>query len=370
MSDPVKVDNGNPIGDSSHREPIAKGLKSGAVILSPSDTARIGAKDMKACGVDLSIAKRLKTGAGIVVHDVKQNISSCESQDVNKKFREYALKRDPADATRGPARQSSKVGKSLPAWMDPGQYPDGCIIQVDRYKAGDLLRWPQMRETPSTAAAERERGSTEQSVKSRLNCAFKLGNAETSWIAMATLTYRDSPADYETVQRHWTRFKDRLRKAFPGSEWAWILEFQKRGAAHFHVFLGDGDGIGLALKTEETVTRKRKGKDTEIFNGPVSSWIAETWIDVVGDTSKRFLSFQRGGIVEKMRSADAAGRYAAKEASKRVQKSAPWPVLQWWGMSNGIRPRFRESLTMTVADFKRLFPDLPACSRLWSHADI
>lgn len=284
--------------------------------------------------------------------------------------RSYVLKEhESAPEGARPARQSSKVGKSLPAHCNPESYPDGCKIRIDRYRAGDRLTWPTLREPPKSSEL-RERGSTTQSVKSRLNSAFQLGNAETNWIAMATLTYRVSPGSYDDVRNDWTRLKDRLRKRWNGVEWAWILEFQKRGAAHFHVFIGDGGELGKALLEEETRTVKRKGTDTEIFQGNVASWISETWIEIVGDTSPKFLRFQRGGILEKMRSRDAAGRYAAKEASKRVQKSAPWEVLQWWGMSNSIRPKFRESLSMTVADFKRLFPGLPVCSRLWTHVNL
>lgn len=226
-----------------------------------------------------------------------------------------------------------------------------------------------MREMNGPGEVPRDRVSVEQSVKSRLQAAFQLGNAETDWFSMATLTYRVSPKSYDEVRDHWTRFKDRLRKAYPGAEWGWILEFQKRGAAHFHVFFGSGGELGKAIKSESWVTKKRKGTDTQICTGPLSEWVSETWIKIVGDTDPKFLKFQRGGILEMMRSPDAAGRYAAKEASKRVQKVAPWPVKQWWGMSNSIRPEFRSHHSITVADFRRMFPDLPAVSRLWSHVE-
>lgn len=253
--------------------------------------------------------------------------------------------------------------------MDPQQYPGECHIRVERYRNGDRLKWPQMRETDGPGDGPRERESLEQSVKSRLQSAFQLGNAETDWMAMATLTYRVAPSSYDEVREHWTRFKDRLRKQFPGAEWGWILEFQGRGAAHFHVFFGSGGELGNAIKSESWVKRKRKGKETQICSGPLADWIAETWIQIVGDIDERFLKFQRGGILELMRSPDAAGRYAAKEASKRVQKKAPWPVKQWWGMSNSVRPSFRSHHVITVAQFRAMFPDLPAVSRLWSHVE-
>lgn len=293
-----------------------------------------------------------------------------------RRKRSYSLTRA-KDGTSAPeaaglACHSAKVGNSdhgkpLPRHLDPAQYPPNCLIQVTRFKNGDLLRWPTMNEPPPSPDII-ERASREQSVRSRLRSAFALGNAETSWLAMATLTYRVNPADYASVRDDWTRFKDRLRKKWKSPEWGWILEFQRRGAAHFHVFLGSGGELGKGLNSEATVTRKRKGQETEILAGPIANWISETWIDIVGDNDPKFLKFQRGGIVEKMRSPDAAGRYAAKEAAKRVQKVAPWEVSQWWGMSNSIRPDERSFFTMTVEDFQRQFPGLPVCSRLWSHA--
>lgn len=283
--------------------------------------------------------------------------------------RDYQLRKHGAPPEGSAACQSSKVGNSLPLHADPSCYPGGCLLQIERYKNGDRVKWPALREPPKPPE-ERERASIQQSTKSRLHSAFQLGNAETNWLAMTTLTYRVAPSSYGEVRDHWTRFKDRLRKRFDGAEWGWILEFQRRGAAHYHVFLGDGGELGEAIKREQTRERMRHGNKVEILAGPVASFIEDAWIDIVGDDDPRFKKVQKGGIVEKMRTPDAAGRYAAKEAAKRVQKVAPWPVSQWWGMSKSIQPIMRARKAMSVDEYRMLYPDLPVCSRLWEHAEI
>lgn len=285
--------------------------------------------------------------------------------------RSYTLKAWDCDKgeSPSPASQSSKV-RNLPAWVDPACYPQQGKITVTHHKRGSVLGWPSPVKVARSRPAEVERASTEQSVKSRLRAAYNLGNAECSWVAMLTLTYRVPPADYDRVREDRERFLDRMRKRFGPTQVGWILEFQRRGAAHFHIWIGDDCELGRRLASEPTRERTRKGVTRRVCSGESSEWIASAWVDIVGDSDPRFLRFQSGGIVELMDNADGAGRYAAKEAAKRVQKSAPWPVSQWWGMSRSLLPKSRHQTAITVADFRKRFPDMPALSRLWARLEI
>lgn len=278
---------------------------------------------------------------------------------------------DPAPEGAPPACQSSKVrNPPLPKWLDPACYPRGKRITVTHHKRGSVLGWPSPVTVARSRPAQVERAGTVQSVKSRLRAAYNLGNAECSWVAMITLTYREPPSDYAAVRADRERFLDRVRKRFGPTQIGWILEFQRRGAAHFHVWVGDDCELGRRLVSEPVRERERKGTVRRICRGPSADWIASAWIDIVGDTSERFRRFQSGGIVELMDHADGAGRYAAKEAAKRCQKEAPWPVSQWWGMSRSLLPQARHRTSITVEDFRRRFPDMPALSRLWSRLEF
>ena len=54
---------------------------------------------------------------------------------------------------------------------------------------------------------------------------------------MLTLTYpADFPMDGLLVKNHWRRFRQWMVRN-GGKTGLWVLEFQKRGAPHFHIFL-------------------------------------------------------------------------------------------------------------------------------------
>lgn len=236
-------------------------------------------------------------------------------------------------------------------------------IEVDEYRNGLRVHFPG--ESPGEAPESVERASQAQSAKSRHRCAFTLGNAETDWLAMMTLTYRINPEDYETVKRHRTRTLESARKKWGKFDYAWFLEFTKKGTAHYHVFLGSGGMLGKLIKEEETETVTRKGKKTKILRGEVDASFSRWWINQVGDDDPGFRAFQEGGIIELVRHPDAAGRYAAKEAGKRVQKSAPWPVRQWWYQSPHLAPSIRKKRIVTVKEYLKAFPDGKMHSRTY-----
>lgn len=187
---------------------------------------------------------------------------------------------------------------------------------------------------------------------------------------MTTLTYRENPSSYEEVRSDFVRFTDRIRAKYGKLEYGWLLEFQLRGAAHFHIFWSDNCNLSRAITGEAVIKRTRKGKSRKLCAGPTGDYLAETWISIVGDTDERFLRFQRGGITELMENPDGAGRYAAKEAAKRVQKKAPWKVSQWWGMSKSLKPVIREQTSLTVAEFIERFPESQALARNWKRLEI
>lgn len=140
---------------------------------------------------------------------------------------------------------------------------------------------------------------------------------------MVTLTYpAEFPCDGKTTKEHLRRFlqelrreDDRLGKQYirkgkdAGAKHSafWFLEFQERGAPHYHIFT----------------------------NRPVSSnWCSETWYRIVGSKDARH--FRAGTRCEKL----ARGRagtisYASKYAAKQAQKLVPAGfenVGRFWGV--------------------------------------
>jgi hypothetical protein len=121
---------------------------------------------------------------------------------------------------------------------------------------------------------------------------------------MLTLTYpREFPMDGRLVKRHWHNMRTWLVRE--GIKGCWFLEFQKRGAPHFHVFLN---------------SRVKKGR------------IAERWYQIVG--SEDLSHLVAGTRIELLREQHGASAYAAKYASKVEQKEPPEgfrDVGRFWG---------------------------------------
>jgi hypothetical protein len=121
---------------------------------------------------------------------------------------------------------------------------------------------------------------------------------------MLTLTYpREFPMDGRLVKRHWHNMRTWLVRQ--GIKGAWFLEFQKRGAPHFHVFLN--------ARVE-------------------ASQVSQRWYEIVGSEDLNHLL--AGTRIEMLREQHAASAYAAKYASKVEQKEPPegfTDVGRFWG---------------------------------------
>lgn len=128
---------------------------------------------------------------------------------------------------------------------------------------------------------------------------------------MFTLTYpNEFPMDGETVKKHWAAIRRWFTRK--GRKGCWFLEFQSRGAAHFHGFL-----------------------DGEVPYGE----LALAWYQIVGSGDSKHLS--AGTRIEHLREKHAAALYAVKYAAKADQKEPPEGfknVGRFWGTFGGLKP--------------------------------
>ena len=204
------------------------------------------------------------------------------------------------------------------------------------------------------------RESWEMSTKARLRAAWGISNASVVFSHMLTLTYPESriPKSYAEASKHRKALFRRIQKTWPDTALAWIIEFTKKKAPHFHVFIG---GELTAILDAEPLTvhqgKKFNGitRDRTVTSGKATERIVKWWANQAGDGSEAFRAFQAGGILEVIQDRDASGKYVAKEAGKREQKIAPWPVSKWWGMTDNCRPRIVRTFEMTVGDFVALY---------------
>lgn len=157
---------------------------------------------------------------------------------------------------------------------------------------------------------------TELSRKSLQKLAFYAQNTDVCFTTIITLTYPgEYPKSGKEIKEHLNRFLAWMRGKFKSIQYLWFLEFQSRGAPHFHVLL---DLLLTGYKSE----------------------ISTAWYKAVGSGDERHL--RAGTNTEKIRKVDGAARYAAKYAAKREQKSVPGDfadVGRFWGASRKVKPK-------------------------------
>lgn len=137
-------------------------------------------------------------------------------------------------------------------------------------------------------------------------------------VSQFCLTYQHSDPDGETVKRHLNVWLTWLRRRAPGVRYLWILEFQKRGVPHFHVFLNLQAG------------------DAELH-----AEMARKWHAVTMEMDSAHLAFhlnQKNWMDWDM----GSGAYVCKYLDKANQKNVPdyfgW-VGRFWGASRGLMPK-------------------------------
>jgi hypothetical protein len=146
-----------------------------------------------------------------------------------------------------------------------------------------------------------------------------------------TLTYPNLfPLDAATFKRHLDIFGKRFLRAYPNAGFFWKLEFQKRGAPHFHPMIF---GLHLQEKTR-ALSRFRE-------------WLAETWFEVVNSGDSKHLA--AGTSAEVMRSSVAILRYCAGYVSKSDQTLVGVKVGRYWGIVGRSRIPFGNAQSVPLS---------------------
>lgn len=168
---------------------------------------------------------------------------------------------------------------------------------------------------PSSCSATRSEISS-FSAKSKSRLKFTASNSFPQLISQFGMTYHKTTPDGRTVKKHLNQFLTELRSKYPESKHLWILEFQSRGTAHFHIFLSMQHSSAL-------------GKE-----------LGKIWNRIAEPDSKQHLKFhqhEKNFISWDM----GSGSYLCKYLDKEHQKSVPTGftgVGRFWGNSRGLVP--------------------------------
>jgi hypothetical protein len=134
-------------------------------------------------------------------------------------------------------------------------------------------------------------------------------NSEDEWKAFITLTYpAEFPCDGRETKKHLNAFLQFLRRQKLKN--VWILEFQERGAPHYHIIVN-----GFIHKDK----------------------LAERWYKIVDSGDEKHL--QAGTRIEAIRSKQHLYRYLSNYINKLDQKTVPMQfenVGRFWGTSRNI----------------------------------
>ncbi len=227
-------------------------------------------------------------------------------------------------------------------------------VQVFRRDVKTLRALPQ-EVIPSRygrSGADKEGGViTEFSERSRYRLLHAVKNCSADFSSMITLTY---PAEFPTngrkVKRNFNAFRKRLLRRFPGILGVWFLEFQKRGAPHFHIL------VSLKLSEhgeiqERTRMRRKQGPKKYMTVLPLEVMISAWWFAIVGSQDPKHLA--AGCAWEEIENTDGAIRYAAAHASKPHQKRVPKEFVEvgrFWGVIGKVKVPMLKTFNADTAE--------------------
>ena len=220
---------------------------------------------------------------------------------------------------------------------------------------------------PPVRRSHNERSSiVEYSMKSRKRFFEALltmdwNNIPQDTIRELTLTYPSIyPKDGKVLKMHLDAYAKRLKKfgqAYGGIAFPWKMEFQRRGAPHFHLILVSGTPIPL----EELRSWALKS-----WNNLVSKWIA-IQTDYLEEEKKDAIDKHRKACIE----ADCVRKstkglvcylvwYIGKNKGKAKEYQHEVPeeyenVGRWWGFygkNSGLLKMFKQEVTISEEEYE------------------
>lgn len=223
----------------------------------------------------------------------------------SQKYTKSHVNNDSAPA-QGPGALPGREEDSAPGSGGLSTYHISPAGFANFYIGGSLVKFSK----PKVTSEPKEpgiRGKAGFSAGSRRRLMRKLGMIKRSAIPVfVTLTY---PAVYSSDPVRWKRdfdvFCKRLQRRFEKIALVWKLEFQKRGAPHYHLMVWGADYANLL------------------------AFCSSAWYQVVGSLDEKH--FRAGVRVEKIRSIRGVFSYASKYLGKTEQ------VIQGVGRFWGVR---------------------------------
>lgn len=187
-------------------------------------------------------------------------------------------------------------------------------------------------------------GITTFSRKSRWELQKKMAIIDESRAGLPDFLTTTYPANWSEDWRIWKRdlkvFNQALIRRWPDVWGVWRLEFQKRGAPHFHYLLWDGPKVQSIqvwdCNKQKEVTFALPPGISE-HNQGIMDWMSETWYRICGSGDPKHL--RAGTRLEPIQTWNGVVSYASKYLAKLPDGSfAPVEYTgRFWGVLQSAR---------------------------------
>jgi len=162
------------------------------------------------------------------------------------------------------------------------------------------------------------------SQKSRANLRFTAINAREIIKSQFCMTYGDVwPINGRELKKDLKKFRLRLDRRFPNIHYLWIVEFQKRGAPHFHFF----SDLAVTPENHDILTH--------------------AWYEIAGygqDKHLRVHAYENNFIEWSMKKAGYLCKYLDKEDQKTIPQGFR-KLGRFWGNSLNLVPKIQDEIS-------------------------
>ena len=192
---------------------------------------------------------------------------------------------------------------------------DDCVLTVKVYKRDIQVKFSSLNNSYYVSEPEKQERLAKRSkiIKFSFRSAKRLRhvvrNSEDTWKTFITLTYPlNFPCNGKETKAHLNAFLQYLRRK--GIKYVWVLEFQLRGAPHYHIIASD------CIPKEE---------------------LSERWYKIVGSGDEKHL--RAGTGIDYIKSNSQLYGYLSNYVKKLEQKTPPEGfenVGRFWGTSRNL----------------------------------